>query len=70
MNMGELFQNKEDSSNLMMLPMEATESVEPSDGTEEIRRRKRSAPQSLSILVGVCINIKALYFVIVSEQIN
>ncbi|XP_017874531.1 PREDICTED: uncharacterized protein LOC108621624 [Drosophila arizonae] len=44
--------NKEDTSNLMMLPMEATESVEPSDGTEEIRRRKRSAPESLSILVG------------------
>ncbi|XP_023169717.1 uncharacterized protein LOC111598615 [Drosophila hydei] len=44
--------SKEDSNNLMMLPMEATESVETNDGTEEIRRRKRSVPQSSPILVG------------------
>ncbi|XP_026832957.1 uncharacterized protein LOC113563908 [Drosophila erecta] len=34
--------SKEDEQSIMMLPMEVTEPSETSDGTEEIRRRKRS----------------------------
>nr|XP_032289820.1 uncharacterized protein LOC26530726 [Drosophila virilis] len=45
--------SKEETNNLMMLPMEATEPVDTNDGTEEIRRRKRSIQQSPTTLIGV-----------------
>ncbi|KAI8033976.1 hypothetical protein M5D96_013268 [Drosophila gunungcola] len=50
----EVKMSKEGEHNFMMLPIEATESTDPIDGTEEIRRLKRAFKPN-QIFKEVCI---------------